>query len=195
MGVQCLHQWHIPALWVNLQRPVWPGRFKALHGLHPVHSIHSTTIPSTLQSTGMFSCCTSFQLRYCCHTAGGVAAAPGVLSAGSAACAPAGHAQSCLHVPRGFLCWFWMKPVMVCRGCICSDFRLHESSHTVFKLCVPAMFVQHCSWAAICDRNCLLRLVNLEAVQSGKTPGSHGEYCYSGSRMIQKGVQRQTLRR
>lgn len=65
MGVQCLHQRHIPALWVNLQRPVWPGRFKALHGLHPVHSIHSTTIPSTLQSTGMFSFCTSFQLRCC----------------------------------------------------------------------------------------------------------------------------------
>lgn len=58
-----------------------------------------------------------------------------------------GSAQSCLHVPQGFLCSFWMKPGMVCKGCICSDFRLHESSHTVFNLSLPAVFVQHCSWS------------------------------------------------
>lgn len=89
---------------------------------------------------------------------------------------------STLHVAQGFLCWSCMKPVMVCKGCICWDFRLHESSHVVFNLCVSAVFLQHCSWADTCDWNCLLRLLELWAVLSwrtiwqGKLPDSDGEY-------------------
>lgn len=134
---------------LNLHRPVCPGWFKALHRLPVVNSTHSATIPFRLQAQECFLLLLPVLLV--------LLQPPGE--------AQAGHPPSCLHMPQGFLCWFWMKPVMVCRGCICSDFRLHHSSHRIFSLSVPAMFMQHCSWAAICDGSCLLRLVNVEAVQ------------------------------
>lgn len=180
MGVQCKHQWqsslwygavqvmHISALWI-LRHLFSPGNSQHCTGF--IQSMVSiiATIPNMLQSMGVFSALHAWSLPllaellllYCLwySTYQMSAQCKQVLpvlqlTMFRAIC-------TALHVAQDFCVdpvwsqWWSVK------GCICSDFRLHESSHIVFNLSVSAMFVQHCSWADIYAMNCLLRLVDL----------------------------------